>query len=163
MSPAKKPAKVYLDGSRVKRPVDQWRSNAAVPLLPWSLTGDRATPGAPLVWTLDEDGKRVAQWREADAPGLGAWLDDRLTQLHGAWHVARIQLGIVRKSQIGGAKTAGDRKKAALARDTALTVAARKLLTKNPRLTNSDVARQLSDRGHGGFDALRRKLPKLIR
>lgn len=42
----------------------------------------------PSSWWIEEDGKTVAAWREIDAPGLGTWLDSRLSQLRANWYLA---------------------------------------------------------------------------
>lgn len=82
---------VMLDGSFV-RYLDAWREAAGLPLPALRITSERAGPADHLVWTLDADGQRVSQWRELDAPGLGAWLEVTLYQFHGAWHLARDEL-----------------------------------------------------------------------
>lgn len=152
------------------RTVDFWRAWAAEPLPHLSIGGELV--GAKIigskttgekVWTLREDQRQIAQWREDEVPGLGSWLATKLAQLHGAWHIARTELGVVKKKKVGGARTAAERKTIAESRNDALMLAARKMLKKNPRLTNSDLARQLHDRGHGGAESLRKRLPKLLR
>ncbi len=145
--------------------VDLWRKAAARPLKTIRIdsTHRPGMPFADAVWTLEEEGKLIARWREGDLPGFADWLKERLYELQGAWHIARTELGVVKKRKAGGARTASDRKAKAERRNDTLTAAARKLKKENPRLTISDLARHLSDRDHGGVESLRKKLPKLLR
>ena len=62
----------------------------------------------------------------------------------------------------GGSKTARDRKRAAAERDTKLLLAALAIRAVNPRMSNADLALKLHERGHGGKEAIRKKLRKLL-
>ena len=90
-------------------------------------------------------------------------LQDRCMLADYAVAVARVELSTATKRKSAGDHEAGKRKLEATNRDAALAKAAKSLLAKNHRLTDSDVARQLSERGHGGAESIRKKLPRLLR
>jgi hypothetical protein len=159
---AKKSARIYLNGTRGERPLDQWRQEAAIPLRSYTLSSERIALGAPLTWTLEEEGRRVSQWRENDAPGLGAWLDAILPQLHGAWHLARTQLGIAAKAKQGAARSASERKTEARMSDAVLAKIAGQIIAKYGKMPVSELAAIMADRGHGSMSTLKKKLPKLL-
>ena len=62
----------------------------------------------------------------------------------------------------GGEKTAAIRQNSAAARDAKLALAALAIRAANPALSLSDIAAKLADRGHGGKEAIRKKLPRLL-
>lgn len=140
------------------RNVDHWRKLASEPLLNWRFvrSDDRQ------VWALDVDGKRISQWREVDAPGLGDWFATIYARYHGAWHVAQTQLGIVTKNKRGGDAAGSDRKDEAKANDRALATIALRILKEEGPMSNSALAQLMDDRGHGGRESLRKKLPRLL-
>lgn len=97
MKSKRQPSTTLLSGE-VVRHLDEWRKFAAIPFLPISIS----CVGVPATWTLKQDGKLVSQWQESDAPGLGNWLQNIVAQYHGAWHLARTELGVVTKKRRGG-------------------------------------------------------------
>jgi hypothetical protein len=62
----------------------------------------------------------------------------------------------------GGKKTAEERRRVAEQRNQGLKRAALNIQATNPRLSNTDLARMLHDRGHGGIKAIEKKLPTLL-
>jgi hypothetical protein len=67
-----------------------------------------------------------------------------------------------RKRSKGGKKTAKILISEREERDAVLTSAAKAILKDNPRIKILALAATLSERGHGGEEALRKKLPKLL-
>lgn len=62
----------------------------------------------------------------------------------------------------GGAETAKVRKREKDRRDIVIRNQAEKLLSVNPTLSASDLARRLGERGLGGKEAIRKMLPRLL-
>lgn len=76
--------------------------------------------------------------------------------------VARVELGAAAKRAAGGKKAASASKRAAAVGDANLKGAAEKLKARNRSLSDSSIAEILSERGFGGTEAIRKKLPRLL-
>lgn len=150
-----------LSGEFVRN-VDRWREWAAVPMTSVKLDCfDDPVTGA-CTWTVDDDGRRVSQWREVDAPGLGQWVSRLYGRYHGAWHLAQDSLKLIEGQKAAGAALAADRKADAAEADAKLLKAARAILRDEPRIKVAALAAVLSDRGLGGAKAIEKKLPRLL-
>jgi hypothetical protein len=68
----------------------------------------------------------------------------------------------LKRSKAGGEKTAATLKDEASARRARLKKAALDILKTDPRIKRRALAAMLADRGHGGAEAIRTMLPKLI-
>ena len=79
-----------------------------------------------------------------------------------AMRLAKVELGIAAKRKTGGNDSAKTRRTNAAPRDAAMIDEANKRQRKNPRMSMSDLARHLADKGHGKAETIRRKLPKLL-
>ena len=95
------------------------------------------------MWTLTEDGKQIARWRECDHPLFAWWLQERLYERHGAWHVARTQLGIVDKNRVGAFESAKTRRGRGSKRAKVIDAVARLVEAKRDPLRNvKEIARR---------------------
>lgn len=150
-----------LSGEFVRN-VDLWRKWAAVPMTSVKFDDFKDPTTGEHYWTLDDDGKRICQWREADAPGLSAWVFSLYVRYHGAWHVARDSLTLVAAQKRTAAELAAKRKAEAAKADAKLLKAARAILKGEPRIKVAALAAVLSDRGLGGKKAIEKKLPRLL-
>lgn len=147
-----------LSGEFVRN-VDTWREWAAIALPAIRIE----CVDTPARWTVDADGRRVSQWLESDAPGLGQWLGDVIGKYHGAWHLARDSLALIDGQRATGADQAAKRKAAAAKADVALLKAAGAILKNEPRIKTAALAAILADRGLGARSSIERKLPGLLR
>lgn len=137
-----------------KRPVDHWREWAGAPMPSFKVHSNTRPAGHKgpheTIWTLEEDGVVVGTWRDVDAPWLVGWMARRLGQLHGSWHVARTELGTVKRLVAqSSVATAHRRRSAAAARQerladlAALQSEADRLRRANPMMTIKDIRAKL--------------------
>lgn len=102
-------------------------------------------------------------YREANAGAKDQWLDNLEHALYDA-EVTRVAGAAQMRGQSkGGRKTAIANRAEAAQRDRKLHAAAKMILATDGPMKDAALAAILAERGHGGRETIRKKLPKLLR
>ncbi len=115
---------------------------------------------------LEQAGVRVLRWciayRESAADDRHGALDGLAIALADADPVRVTGTSALRRSANGGRKTGARRTGAKADADDAILRAARAILHEEPQIKRVALAAILADRGHGGSEAIRKRLPRLL-